>query len=454
MGNTISDSNNNIINSNNNIGNYIKNFELKSYKPTEVEKNSDLQALYSDTLIKRACCTNQPNIKIPIAGVNLDSSNNIIPDSDGVVRIKNFAVNIPVFSNKSDINETNCNNLPLNSTSNGNFIYDISSNNNNITAGNLNNSCPKFYKQFATDIINQRKNNYKSKDNISYGNLPDTSLSDNTKEINSFVDLNCINSIFEINKSDFDITDNIDSQIFAQTSDLRCKNNLDKTFKNNNYEKNNKCFNLNQSNNINSTNIIWSNKCIENYELGINNSKESSSFQNYKSIINNLKPIAVIVLNYSIYPGSVKLDITVPSNIIIGSYVVINPNTNIEEIRKIIGFGSIILDSPLLYSHPIGTIINIYSPNNINNNINNSFYSSIQPNLYNLKNNLLESESNNINNSFYSSIQPNLYNLKNNLLESESNNIQTINKNNKLNMINDLVTTLNLPKNIQNQWKL
>ena len=75
------------------------------------------------------------------------------------------------------------------------------------------------------------------------------------------------------------------------------------------------------------------------------------------------KPFATTYLDALVEAGSSELQCKVPEGCVIGMLIVIGEGLEHEEVRYITGFASILIDIPLSHTHPIGTIITIYDPN-------------------------------------------------------------------------------------------
>ena len=72
-------------------------------------------------------------------------------------------------------------------------------------------------------------------------------------------------------------------------------------------------------------------------------------------------PRASTVLTMASKRGDIKIEIDNAAGFPIGARIVIEPGTSEMEEREVIDFGSLVLDSPLEHSHPIGTIVECLS---------------------------------------------------------------------------------------------
>jgi hypothetical protein len=160
---------------------YIKDWALNNYQITG--KTSDTNNKYSDFLLKRACCTGQKSVTIPMLGTTTDSN--------GVPIMKSYSLKIPTKTSQ-DI----CKNLNI-----GNNVGDY----NYIVGNGASSSCQNFYNQYSVDLLAMRQKNYispldKKVDNILYGTLPESTTggSQFNNDVNAFSDCNCINSIFNV----------------------------------------------------------------------------------------------------------------------------------------------------------------------------------------------------------------------------------------------------------------
>ena len=88
----------------------------------------------------------------------------------------------------------------------------------------------------------------------------------------------------------------------------------------------------------------------------------SSNHGNQNNNMTNDKPKLMAQANLisSAKEGSSRLDVKLPPGILKGMHVVIGDAVRME-VREIIGFGSILINKPLQYSHPVGSTIRIFS---------------------------------------------------------------------------------------------
>jgi hypothetical protein len=75
-----------------------------------------------------------------------------------------------------------------------------------------------------------------------------------------------------------------------------------------------------------------------------------------------VQPVSIVTLDIPVSAGSTKIDITPPVGTVIGSIVLIKDNIN-SEVSTVVGFGSILLNKPLVNSYSKGSQIFIYSSN-------------------------------------------------------------------------------------------
>ena len=77
------------------------------------------------------------------------------------------------------------------------------------------------------------------------------------------------------------------------------------------------------------------------------------------------KPFATTRLNAAAIAGGRELECNVPAGCMPGMLVVIGEGHDHEEERHISGFASILIDHPLSHTHSVGTIVNIYDPDQL-----------------------------------------------------------------------------------------
>jgi hypothetical protein len=250
---------------------YIKDWALTNYQITG--KTGDTDNKYSDFLLKRACCTGQTSVTIPMLGTSTDSN--------GVPIMKSYSLKIPTL-----ISQDICRNLRI-----GNAVGDY----NNIVGKGASTSCQNFYNQYSSDLLTMRQKNYispldKKVDNILYGTLPESTTggSQFNNDVNAFSDCNCINSIFNVcntkntkgNSQYASICENytistvdasgntIDPWTLAQNLDNRCTANIANNYNLSPPKSTNICLNI-----VNNTDVALSgagNSISQNQSCNIN----------------------------------------------------------------------------------------------------------------------------------------------------------------------------------------
>jgi hypothetical protein len=271
MGNTITNLQTRNLNHDSHLGKFIRNWALNEYSIHPDTKNDPIR--FKDSLQKRACCTNQGAVGISIAGVT-DISEKIMP----------YLVNIPVFDFNnnpivtiSGINSTNCLLDMPNSTTKVQF-YDekMSATNYNV---NTQPSCKNFYLAndisnnvgFADYVLKNRSNNDSFPDSNSVTNsydalypralgeqitglLPNNSLITDDTNLNPYMDINCIKSVYQVKKDIFTPKNDNYNNLIQQITNDGCYNNR-KAYKESDYNRSNGCFSINTNSNIDASNI-------------------------------------------------------------------------------------------------------------------------------------------------------------------------------------------------------
>ncbi len=196
--------------------------------------------LFNKLLRKRACCTGQKEVSIPLLAWN-----------EGLTQWDYSSIKIPVFNSQSDITEENCKferTVANNNTSNA--LYYFSKDSTNFVLSRE--KCSTLYTPFCNQVYNENRYSYGNQKGY-YGIYFDDVNSDNTSGINlqnAYIDCNCENSILKkdaiklMEKSESGtVTNVIDSTVAAQNLDNRCGAYFDKTYKTINARKEMLCVN-------------------------------------------------------------------------------------------------------------------------------------------------------------------------------------------------------------------
>ena len=93
--------------------------------------------------------------------------------------------------------------------------------------------------------------------------------------------------------------------------------------------------------------------------------KDDAEIIQLKARVRRGKPFATTKLDAPVKAGASELQCNVPAGCLPGMLVVIGEGLDDEEERHISGFASILVDHPLSHTHPVGTPINIYDPNQL-----------------------------------------------------------------------------------------
>ncbi len=183
---------------------------------------------FNNLLKKRACCTKQTNVYIPILAYN-----NFFKKYDLT------SINIPVFNSINDITQENCK-FEKKQGSSGILEDSIYFNQELVGSMILSNSnCNILYTPFCRQVYNENIISFGQMYGY-YGPYLDKSPDDNPSKLNlanSYIDCNCENSVFkkqaiiiQENTDNKTILKTIDSNTAAQNLDERCATNLNKTF--------------------------------------------------------------------------------------------------------------------------------------------------------------------------------------------------------------------------------
>ncbi len=236
------------------MGNLISNEQGELYN-TELSKQiaswaknyyneGDNSILYNKLLQKRACCTGQTSIPIPI--LSWDTKNTSWEYS---------SVYIPIFSNERDITENKC--TFEKDLSGNNLLYFFEKDTSNFVLSK--GKCETLYKSFCQKVYDENKKMY-GDDLAYYGKYFDQNNTKNESKINmqnAYIDCNCENSKYQkesiqIIASDASHTTMgaIDGITASQNLEDRCSANINKTFKTVNKIKQQLCVNEVRVNNI------------------------------------------------------------------------------------------------------------------------------------------------------------------------------------------------------------
>ncbi len=229
MGNLVSNENGELIN--NELSRQITKWAVDNYNEgNETE-------LYNKLLKKRACCTRQSNIPIPLLSWDNKTS-----------KWEYSSVYIPVFNKDTDITENNCK-FEKNVLGENSLYYSIKESDNFIKSIG---KCETLYKSFCNKIYNDN-NNFYGPDKAYYGIYLDEPSVNNVSGINlqnAYIDCNCENSILKKeaivlieNNPNSNVTGTIDSSVATQNLDERCSSKIDKTFKTTDNRKDMLCVN-------------------------------------------------------------------------------------------------------------------------------------------------------------------------------------------------------------------
>jgi hypothetical protein len=224
MGNTLSESTGELYETE--LSRLLKEWALNKYK---MDDSLYVSPSFQNILKKRACCTKQ--LQIPIS----------IPTYDEKKKKLEFsAVNIPIFSNESDITPENCS-FEKDRNSNVKQYY-YSDKNGFILA---NQYCQSIYPTLC-NLVKRDRRNYGNDYIRSYGPYEDSNssiLPGDINKLNTFVDCNCANSLYLSDVLNAQTINNVNPNSLAQTLDKRCSMNSTKTYKVSDERVNNLCLN-------------------------------------------------------------------------------------------------------------------------------------------------------------------------------------------------------------------
>jgi len=222
MGNIIS-TENGTLNTSTDLGKFIRDYALNDFAidarqvedPTtflDVNKRV-LKPIAKNMLKKRACCTGQLKMGIPLPAI--DPQNNW--------SLESVNVDIPIFEKDDDINQQSCT-LPYRPGESRNYKYTT---NDTSYIQSKDDSCVELYEQqLCPSVRNVRNKNYTGRFDKLYGPYSDKTIG-NFKKQNSFRDCNCENSFYK-NLSATELSSlnvsqpQVSTDTMAQTLDLRC----------------------------------------------------------------------------------------------------------------------------------------------------------------------------------------------------------------------------------------
>jgi len=223
MGNIIS-TDNGTLDTRTDLGKFIRDYALNDYAldarqvedPTtflDVNKRV-LKPIVKNMLKKRACCTGQLKIGIPLPAID-----------PATFLLESVNVDIPIFEKDDDINQQNCT-LPYRSGESRNYKYTT---NDTSFIQSKDDSCVELYEQqLCPSVRNIRDKNYTGRFDKLYGPYDDKVIGSFKKQ-NAFKDCNCENSFYKnLSATELDSVRTNKSQgqvstdTMAQTLDLRC----------------------------------------------------------------------------------------------------------------------------------------------------------------------------------------------------------------------------------------
>ena len=223
MGNIIS-TDNGTLDTRTDLGKFIRDYALNDYAldARQVEdpttfldvNNRVLKPIAKNILKKRACCTGQLKMGIPLPAIN----------PNGLL-LESVNVDIPIFEKDDDINQQNCT-LPYRPGESRNFKYTT---NDTSFIQSKDASCIELYEQqLCPSVRNVRNKNYTGRFDKLYGPYDDKVIG-TFKNQNSFKDCNCENSFYKhlsaTESSSLQVTGSqpqVSTDTMAQTLDLRC----------------------------------------------------------------------------------------------------------------------------------------------------------------------------------------------------------------------------------------
>ena len=221
MGNIISHDNG-TLNTNTDLGKFIRDYALNDYAldarqvedPTtflDVNKRV-LKPIAKNMLKKRACCTGQLKMGIPLPAI--DPSTQLL---------ESVNVDIPIFEKDDDITAQACT-LPYGPGENRNYKYTT---NDTSYIQSKDASCVELYEQqLCPSVRNIRNKNYTGRFDKLYGPYEDKPVGPFKKQ-NAFKDCNCENSFYK-NLSATELSSlkvsqpQVSTDTMAQTLDIRC----------------------------------------------------------------------------------------------------------------------------------------------------------------------------------------------------------------------------------------
>ena len=221
MGNIIS-TDNGTLDTSTDLGKFIRDYALNDYAldarqvedPTtflDVNKRI-LKPIAKNILKKRACCTGQLKMPIPLPAID-----------PATFMLESVTVDIPIFERDGDITEQSCT-LPYRPGENRNYKYTT---NDTSYIQSKDDSCVELYEQqLCPSVRNVRNKNYTSRFDKLYGPYDDTALG-TFKKKNAFKDCNCENSFYKhlsaTELSSLNVSQpRVSTDTMAQTLDIRC----------------------------------------------------------------------------------------------------------------------------------------------------------------------------------------------------------------------------------------
>jgi hypothetical protein len=221
MGNIIS-TDNGTLDTSTDLGKFIRDYALNDYAldARQVEdpttfldvNNRILKPIAKNMLKKRACCTGQLKMGIPLPAID-----------PATFMLESVNVDIPIFEKDNDINQQTCT-LPYRPGENRNYKYTT---NDTSYIQSKDDSCTELYEQqLCPSVRNIRDKNYTARFDKLYGPYEDKAIGSFKKQ-NAFKDCNCENSFYK-NLSATELSSlnvsqpQVSTDVMAQTLDLRC----------------------------------------------------------------------------------------------------------------------------------------------------------------------------------------------------------------------------------------
>ena len=196
MGNKITIQSSGVLDTTTELGKFIHNWATDkntNFYNTKPIDNIDKENNYTNILKKRACCTLNDIVKIPIADVVIPTTADTILNGKVIVKGTNLppklvsiTTGIKVFNSTDEITSNAC------KFTNNSFLGTVTGKNKlvNIQDG----SCGRFHANLCKNVLLERQY-LKGEDKQYYGLYPQNNPSD-ARLTNPYIDCNCINSIF------------------------------------------------------------------------------------------------------------------------------------------------------------------------------------------------------------------------------------------------------------------